>query len=59
MQALNEGASAYIIRPLNMEEVLATVREDLEKRYLVMENRRLFQEASFTPASQSRRAGVF
>jgi signal transduction histidine kinase len=45
VQALNEGASAYITKPLNMDEVLATVREALEKQRLVMENRRLFQAA--------------
>jgi len=39
VQALNEGASAYIIKPLNMDEVLATVREALEKQRLVEEKR--------------------
>ena len=43
VRALNEGASAYITKPLNMDEVLATVREALEKQRLVMENRRLLQ----------------
>jgi two-component system NtrC family sensor kinase len=45
VRALNEGASAYIIKPLNMDEVLAMVRDVLEKQRLVMENRTLFQEA--------------
>ena len=44
-QALNEGASAYITKPLDMNEVLARVREALEKQHLVAENRRLYQEA--------------
>jgi len=44
VQALNEGASAYITKPLNMDEILATVREALEKQRLVLENRRLYQE---------------
>ncbi len=44
MRALNEGAYAYITKPLNMDQVLATVRETLEKQRLVMENRRLYQE---------------
>jgi DNA-binding NtrC family response regulator len=43
VRALNEGASAYITKPLNMDEVRATVREALEKQRLVMENRRLLQ----------------
>ncbi|MGA9349195.1 MAG: response regulator [Anaerolineae bacterium] len=45
VRALNEGASAYIIKPLNMDEVLTMVRDVLEKQRLVMENRALFQEA--------------
>ena len=40
VRALNEGASAYITKPLNMDEVLATVRRALEKQHLVMEKRR-------------------
>lgn len=44
VQALNKGASAYITKPLNMDEVLAAVREALEKQRLVLENRRLYQE---------------
>ena len=45
LRALNEGASAYIIKPLIMDEVLATIREALEKRRLVIENRSLYEEA--------------
>jgi len=44
VRALNEGASAYITKPLNMDEVLAKVREALEKRHLVIENKRLLHE---------------
>jgi PAS domain S-box-containing protein len=44
VQALNEGASAYITKPLNVDEVLATVRKALEKQRLAMENKRLYQE---------------
>jgi PAS domain S-box-containing protein len=44
VRALNEGASAYITKPLNMDEVLAKVREALEKRRLVIENKRLLYE---------------
>lgn len=45
VQALNQGALAYITKPLNMDEVLATVREAFEKQRLVIENRILYQEA--------------
>jgi len=44
MYALNRGASLYITKPLNMEEVFPTVKEVLEKQRLVMENKRLLQE---------------
>jgi diguanylate cyclase (GGDEF)-like protein/PAS domain S-box-containing protein len=39
VQALNGGASAYLTKPLNMDEVLATVREALEKQRLIQEKR--------------------
>ncbi len=45
MEALNRGASAYITKPLNIDEVLAKVRDVLEKQRLVLENKRLYQEA--------------
>jgi PAS domain S-box-containing protein len=54
VRALNEGASAYIVKPLNMDEVLATVREALEKQRLVIENRRLIQEAQRELAERKR-----
>ncbi|MFQ6079729.1 MAG: diguanylate cyclase, partial [Thermodesulfobacteriota bacterium] len=41
VRALNEGASAYITKPLNMEEVLPPVREALEKQRRVVELRNL------------------
>jgi len=44
MAALNKGASAYITKPLNMDEVLARVRDTLEKQHLVAENKRLLQD---------------
>ncbi|MBM3133759.1 MAG: sigma-54-dependent Fis family transcriptional regulator [Chloroflexi bacterium] len=40
VQALNKGVSAYITKPLNMDKVLATVRQVLEKQRLVWEKRR-------------------
>ena len=40
MQPLNEGASAYITKPLSMDEVLTTVRGTLERQRLVEETLR-------------------
>ena len=37
VRALHEGASAYIIKPLNMHEVLGVVRDALEKQRLIEE----------------------
>ncbi len=45
MQALNEGASAYITKPFNIDEVLVKVGDVLEKQRLVLENKRLYEEA--------------
>jgi len=45
VQALNQGASAYITKPLNMDQVLSTMNECLEKQHLAMENRRLLKVA--------------
>jgi signal transduction histidine kinase/DNA-binding response OmpR family regulator len=39
VQALNEGASAYITKPLNLDEVMANVREAFEKQQLLREKR--------------------
>ena len=47
MQALNEGASAYITKLLHMHEVLVTIREAIEKQRPITENRRLYQEAQY------------
>ena len=44
-RALNAGASAYITKPFNVDEVLATVMEAIEKQRLIVENRRLYEEA--------------
>jgi len=54
IRALNEGAAAYITKPLNMDEVLATVKEGLEKQRLVMENEKLYQEAQRELAERKR-----
>jgi signal transduction histidine kinase len=39
VQALNNGAEAYIIKPLNVELVLATIQQVLEKQHLADEKR--------------------
>lgn len=45
VSALIQGASAYLIKPLNIDEVLVTVGEAIEKQQLATENKRLYQEA--------------
>lgn len=45
VQSLNRGASSYIIKPIDLDETLALLREAVDKQRLVQENRRLFQEA--------------
>jgi diguanylate cyclase (GGDEF)-like protein/PAS domain S-box-containing protein len=40
VRALNEGVSAYLTKPLNLNNMLATAREVLEKQRLVEEKRR-------------------
>ncbi len=52
--ALNQGASAYIMKPLNMDEVLATVEECLEKQRLVVENRKLYRSVQRELAERRR-----
>ena len=54
VRALNEGASAYITKPLNMGEVLEKVEKAIEKQNLVMENRRLYQEVQRELAERKR-----
>jgi signal transduction histidine kinase len=54
VQALNEEAWAYITKPLNMDAVLATVREALEKQRLIMESRRLYEAAQRELAERKR-----
>ena len=45
VQALNEGASAYLTKPLDMNQVLTIVKEVIERQRQVMENRRLYEAA--------------
>ncbi len=49
VEALNQGAFAYITKPFNMDEVHSTVRNALTQQRLIRENRRLvnsLQEAN-------------
>ncbi len=45
VRALNAGASAYVVKPLDMDHVVATVEEALLRQWLVLENRRLYELA--------------
>ena len=56
MQALNEGASAYIIKPLDMDQVLVMVREALEKQALIVENRAIIESLQ---ESEERYSAIF
>lgn len=44
VKALNLGAEAYIIKPLNIEELKSSIDRVLEKQRLIFENRRLLEE---------------
>ncbi len=39
IQSLNKGASAYFLKPLNIDNLLASVRNSLEKQQLINEKR--------------------
>ena len=54
ISALNQGASFYINKPLNMDEVLSTIRQVMEKQRLVIENRRLLREVQRELAERKR-----
>lgn len=45
IRSLNDGASAYLTKPLNMDRVLTVVTESIKKQHLVMEHRRLYEES--------------
>jgi PAS domain S-box-containing protein/putative nucleotidyltransferase with HDIG domain len=45
IEALNHGASAYITKPINIDELLIKVKDIIEKKRLVMENKRLYELA--------------
>ncbi|MGD2089136.1 MAG: response regulator [Candidatus Aminicenantes bacterium] len=54
ISALNQGASFYITKPLNMDEVLSIIREVMEKQRLLIENRQLLQEVQRELAERKR-----
>ena len=54
VQALNRGAAAYIVKPMDMDEMLATVRQVLDRQRLVVENRRLYEETQRELAERKR-----
>ncbi len=43
MQALNGGASAYITKPIKLDELFATVKKLLKKQHSASESRKMFQ----------------
>ncbi len=53
-QALKEGAAAYIIKPVDTDEMLAAIRQALDKQRLVVENRGLYQETQRELAQRKR-----
>jgi len=53
-QAMNEGAQAYITKPFNVPELLATLTKALGKQRLATENKRLCVEAQREPGKQDR-----
>jgi PAS domain S-box-containing protein len=54
VEVLNNGASGYLTKPLNVDEMLAKVRDALEKQRLAIENRRLYQAAQQELAERNR-----
>jgi len=54
VQALNQGAAAYIVKPMDMDGMLATVRQVLDRQRLVVENRRLYEEIQRELAERKR-----
>ncbi|MBT3375038.1 MAG: hybrid sensor histidine kinase/response regulator [Lentisphaerae bacterium] len=54
IEALNQGASAYISKPVNTTELLSRVQEVLNRQGLVFENRRLYEETKREVAERKR-----
>ena len=53
VEALNEGAFAYITKPFNMEEVYSIVRNALRQQRLLLENQRLVETLQTSNADLS------
>ncbi|MEE8389912.1 MAG: response regulator [Anaerolineae bacterium] len=56
VQALHVGAWAYVLKPLDMNEVLLTVRRAMEKLRLVERERRLTEQLRATHEAERKRA---
>jgi PAS domain S-box-containing protein len=54
VRALNKGVTAYLVKPLNIDELLVAVRGATFQQRLVMENIRLYQEAQRELAERKR-----
>ena len=55
MQAITAGAAYYFIKPLDMDEVLARIKEILDKQQLILENKQLY-EAALRELAERKRA---
>ncbi len=44
IEAMNRGASAYITKPFNMEEVLQKIKDAVEKQHLEIDRNRLYKQ---------------
>ena len=54
VRSLKAEALGYITKPFNMEEMLATVNQILDKQRLIIENRKLYKEAQRELAERRR-----
>jgi PAS domain S-box-containing protein len=59
VSALIQGASAYLIKPLNIDEVLLTVSDAIEKQQLALDNKRLYLEARRELAERKKAEDLF
>jgi|GEM_PF-392062 len=54
LRALNEGADAYVTKPLDMDALLARLADLLERQRLRRENQRLYELAQYELAERKR-----